>query len=624
MSRGREQFEAGQQVPGTNYVVKSLIGSGGMGSVYEVEHTTLGKVFVLKALHRHLTSRPDLVARMQNEWRALAKLNHPHIVQVTDAGQSSNGLPYYVMEHLKGETLAQLLSRRGKLPFSAVGPIVVEVLSALGAAHLTGAIHRDVKPQNIFVTEGGTVKLLDFGIAKLRDQVAKVVTAGGVSIGTPRYMAPEQAEGKPVDCRADLYAAGLVLYEGVLGKGPFAHIRDANELVMAHIGQEPERVDFVDPSISPEVADLIAHLLAKSPDARPASAKVAAAQLNALLAALPAVEQDSSEVTLGGAFDASTVGLSVEDPMEVARSVPRSAARTADSDPAPPKEPSSTLTVDPLESLPPAQEQQATTADGSSQLPSSTAPPADPKMKTLGWGTEGQLQTHLPENAQDPAQPSPARRITRTPPPISGDRTQQGGSRAPIWLLAGGATAAAFLATWWVVSWALPGGAPQAGERGDAPDLLESGVAEPSPRGGPAAGAKVSAEPRPPRDGSPEPVPARGDPVPSGRASPAEREASAVTEGSAALEKTAAPAKTAAAAQVKGAPAQPPASTPNKSEVAPAPAPQPTVRPASAPSATPQVVEKTRRSSQKADDGPTPAPWAKSDKNQPMPGSGLW
>src|SRR6188768_3082117 len=213
------QLSVGEQLSGTPYRVVEAVGSGGMGSVFEVEHAELGKRFVLKVLHHHLASRSDLVGRMRNEWRALAKLNHPSIVQVTDAGQLPSGLPYYVMEKLEGRNLGQWIAQQGRLAPAQAGAIMSDVLDALHAAHSAGAIHRDVKPQNIFVLDSGRAKLLDFGIAKLKDRAARVVTAGGVSIGTPRYMAPEQAEGKTVDGRADIYAAGLVLYEAIAGKG---------------------------------------------------------------------------------------------------------------------------------------------------------------------------------------------------------------------------------------------------------------------------------------------------------------------------------------------------------------------------------------------------------------------
>lgn len=311
MPEHADQFQKGELVPGTAYRVEELIGSGGMGRVYRVEHAELGRRFVLKALHGHLASRPDLVARLKNEWRALGKLEHPNIVQVTDAGQTERGLPFYVMEHLRGKTLGQLLMEQKRLSAREACLLVVDILAGLHAAHQTGAVHRDIKPPNIFIVEGGRAKLLDFGIAKLRDQSAKVVTAGGISIGTPRYMAPEQASGTVVDGRADIYATALVLYEMVVGKGPFSHIRDPNELVMAHIGQEPERADFREPRVPPELGDLIARWLSKSPHSRPATAEFARRELLALAESLPSehVTTVNEEVTVAGAYEASTLGV---------------------------------------------------------------------------------------------------------------------------------------------------------------------------------------------------------------------------------------------------------------------------------------------------------------------------
>ena len=313
----REAFEEGKLIPGTAYRVRGLIGRGGMGAVYEVEHAELGRTFVLKVLHGHLTSRADLVARMRNEWRALAKLNHPHIVQVTDAGQTQGGVPYFVMEHLLGQPLSTLLASEGRLGLRRACALVVDVLEGLSAAHATGAIHRDIKPPNIFVTESNRAKLLDFGIAKLRDRVAKVVTAGGVSIGTPRFMAPEQAEGGKVDGRADIYAAGLVLFECLVGKGPFFDIKDPNQLVMAHIGMEPPRADHLEARVPEELGDLIQRWLSKSPASRPQTAAHAAQELAALAKALadePELSQ-SGEATIHAAYESPTVGAPLSTPL---------------------------------------------------------------------------------------------------------------------------------------------------------------------------------------------------------------------------------------------------------------------------------------------------------------------
>ena len=260
------EFQDGELVPGTRYRVTRLIGAGGMGRVYEVEHVELGKRFVLKALQRELSRREDLVARLRNEWRALARLEHPNIVNVTDAGTSDNGVPFYVMERLEGETLAAVLHRyRRLLPQPALA-IAAGILEGLHAAHQIGVVHRDVKPPNIFLTAPTSVKILDFGIAKIRD-AKDVITARGLAVGTPRYMSPEQAQGTAVDARSDIYATGLMLFEMVSGVGPFDDARDHNELLLAHLGRKAPLLSSVS-VVAPELDAIVAGMLAKDPRER--------------------------------------------------------------------------------------------------------------------------------------------------------------------------------------------------------------------------------------------------------------------------------------------------------------------------------------------------------------------
>ncbi|MCL4749005.1 MAG: protein kinase [Myxococcales bacterium] len=297
------EFADGQIVPGTRYRVLGHLGSGGMGSVYLVEHTELGKPFVLKALFRELASRKDLVARLRQEWRALARLNHANIVNVTDAGTSDNGVPFYVMERVEGETLADLLKREHALGIPRALGLAAAVLDGLSAAHEISIVHRDVKPPNIFVVTGGGVKILDFGIAKLADQSAEVITARGVAIGTPRYMSPEQAKGQAVDARADLYAVGLVLFEAIAGEGPFDDARDANELLLAHLSKPVPKLSSFHRGVSPELDQIVSGLLAKDPAARPSSAKQVAASLRALLKRAARVPSTSSVTPEAGYQD---------------------------------------------------------------------------------------------------------------------------------------------------------------------------------------------------------------------------------------------------------------------------------------------------------------------------------
>lgn len=274
------EFQDGEIVPGTRYRVERLIGVGGMGSVYEVEHVELGKRFVLKALLRELARRDDLVARLRNEWRALGRLEHPSIVNVTDAGTSTNGVPFYVMERLEGQTLASRLRSGEPLYAPDALRIAAAVLEGLSAAHEIGVIHRDVKPQNVFLVRGGVPKLLDFGVAKIADP-SGVITARGIAIGTPRYMSPEQARGDALDGRSDIYAAGLILFEMIAGRGPFDDTRDANELLLAHITREAPRLSTF-AVVAPELDALVASMLEKDPRARPENARSLAAALRRL------------------------------------------------------------------------------------------------------------------------------------------------------------------------------------------------------------------------------------------------------------------------------------------------------------------------------------------------------
>ena len=272
------EFQDGEVIAGTRYRVLRLIGVGGMGSVYEVEHIELGKRFVLKALLRELSRREDLVQRLRNEWRALARLQHASIVNVTDAGTSGGGVPFYVMERLDGDTLAAFLRQKRRLHVLDAVNIAAAVLEALSAAHEIGIIHRDVKPANVFIVNGGGVKLLDFGIAKIAD-VTSVVTARGLAVGTPRYMSPEQARGESVDGRSDVYASALILFEMIAGVGPFDDLRDANELLLAHMAREAPPLSSLVSGVSPELERILADMLAKDCRQRPAHARDAAEQL---------------------------------------------------------------------------------------------------------------------------------------------------------------------------------------------------------------------------------------------------------------------------------------------------------------------------------------------------------
>ena len=217
------------QVLGEKYLVRGFLGRGGMGVVLDVEHISLGKRFALKLLHAERGRDPQAIARFEHEARTIGALGHANICDVYDFGQLEDGRPFLVLEKLDGESLAERLAREKMLPPSKALWVMLQVLSALEAAHERGIVHRDVKPPNVFVSKAGgraeIVKLLDFGVSK--DTLSKTgealdLTASAVIIGTPAYMAPEQARGETTnDPRIDLYACGVMLYEMLCGQRPF-------------------------------------------------------------------------------------------------------------------------------------------------------------------------------------------------------------------------------------------------------------------------------------------------------------------------------------------------------------------------------------------------------------------
>lgn len=278
-------YQPGEQVPGTVYKILRLIGAGGMGTVYDVEDTTIAKRYVLKTLHPKLGAREDLVRRIRQEARTLAKLHHPNIVEVITAGVTADELrlPYYLMERLSGQSLRLILEKKGQLDLPHAYHIGIDLLDALDHAHDKGVIHRDVKPDNIFLHRtmvGITVtKLLDFGIVSMLD--SGIGETAGRFLGTLRYAAPEQLRGEKPTAKTDVYSAGLVLYEIVAGRGPFDDEGDSHRVAAAHMHKFP-----LPPSqyaaVPRELDVLLMSALAKNPDARPRDAFSFAASLRNL------------------------------------------------------------------------------------------------------------------------------------------------------------------------------------------------------------------------------------------------------------------------------------------------------------------------------------------------------
>jgi eukaryotic-like serine/threonine-protein kinase len=205
------------------YEISSVIGEGGMGVVYSARHRLLGKRFALKALRKDLATDREIAARFMQEARTAASISHPGLVEITDFGTLATGQPFFVMELLEGQSLAQLVRRGGPVPAARAIEIVRQISNALGAAHERSIVHRDLKPDNIHVSPGAAgrdhVTIVDFGLAKVIG--ASRLTRAGMVFGTPHYMSPEQAQGDPTDHRADIYALGVVMYEMFTGRVPF-------------------------------------------------------------------------------------------------------------------------------------------------------------------------------------------------------------------------------------------------------------------------------------------------------------------------------------------------------------------------------------------------------------------
>ena len=271
------------------YRVARLLGIGGMGRVYKGVHPTIGSRVAIKVLSRECSDRRELVERFFSEAKAVNLIRHESIVNVLDLATLPDGRPYIIMEYLDGAPLASIVehsvTHRKPMPLGGLARLAVEVLDALGAAHAKGIVHRDLKPDNIFVTPSGRPKVLDFGIAKLSDVGASATRTGSL-LGTPHYMSPEQAAGKPVDHRADIYAIGVILFECATGQKPF-QADSLFDLLRQHVEAPPPSPRVLRPDLSIGFEGLILTALAKSPDERFASAQAMSMALQHATAELP-------------------------------------------------------------------------------------------------------------------------------------------------------------------------------------------------------------------------------------------------------------------------------------------------------------------------------------------------
>ena len=265
-----EDIEAGEdpllgRLLGDSYQVVRLVGEGGMGRVYEARHLRLrDRRFAVKVLHSEFARQPEIVARFQREAESASIIGHPNVCDVYDVHKTSDGVPYLIGEFLEGEELGAYLKRKGRMDVASACNVARQVCRALAAAHERGIVHRDMKPENVFLANQGAssiVKVLDFGISKAGQRDTRL-TETGMIMGTPSYMAPEQARGEKVDLRVDVYAIGALLYQMLTGERPFDLPEPAATLTMV-LTQEPRRPRSLVPSIPDALELVIQHAMAK-------------------------------------------------------------------------------------------------------------------------------------------------------------------------------------------------------------------------------------------------------------------------------------------------------------------------------------------------------------------------
>ncbi|ANB07441.1 serine/threonine protein kinase [Streptomyces ambofaciens] len=265
---------AGRALAGGRYQLRDLLGEGGMASVHLAYDSVLDRQVAIKTLHTELGREQAFRERFRREAQAVAKLTHTNIVSVFDTGEDDLGgltTPYIVMEYVEGRPLGSVLDedvrQQGAMPADKALKITADVLAALEISHEMGLVHRDIKPGNVMMTKRGVVKVMDFGIARAMQSGVTSMTQTGMVVGTPQYLSPEQALGRGVDARSDLYSVGIMLFQLVTGRLPF----DADSplaIAYAHVQEEPVAPSSVNRALPPAVDALVSRALKKNPNER--------------------------------------------------------------------------------------------------------------------------------------------------------------------------------------------------------------------------------------------------------------------------------------------------------------------------------------------------------------------
>ncbi|MEU2435065.1 protein kinase [Streptomyces rubradiris] len=319
---------AGQALAQGRYQLRDLLGEGGMASVHLAHDTVLDRPVAIKTLHTELGREQAFRERFRREAQAVAKLTHTNIVSVFDTGEDElNGMatPYIVMEYVEGRPLGSVLEedirQYGAMPADKALKVTADVLAALEISHEMGLVHRDIKPGNVMTTKRGVVKVMDFGIARAMQSGVTSMTQTGMVVGTPQYLSPEQALGRGVDARSDLYSVGIMLFQLVTGRLPF----DADSplaIAYAHVQEEPVAPSSVNRALPPAVDALVARALKKNPNERFPTAEAMRAEClrvaASLQAATPSIVPDAGPRQSG-----SGVGAAVFPPVDRAASAPQ-------------------------------------------------------------------------------------------------------------------------------------------------------------------------------------------------------------------------------------------------------------------------------------------------------------
>ncbi|MFF7849122.1 protein kinase [Streptomyces sp. NPDC007910] len=316
---GAQGRYAGGSVAGGRYQLRDLLGEGGMASVYLAYDTALDRQVAIKTLHTELGREQSFRERFRREAQAVAKLSHTNIVSVFDTGEDTlDGavMPYIVMEYVEGQPLGAVLAsdvrQYGAMPADKALKVTADVLAALDVSHEMGLVHRDIKPGNVMTTKRGVVKVMDFGIARAMQSGVTSMTQTGMVVGTPQYLSPEQALGRAVDARSDLYSVGIMLFQLLTGRLPF----DADSplaIAYAHVQEEPVAPSSVNRSVTPAMDALVARALRKNPNERFPSA---AAMRDECLRVLSAGQTGAPVIVAGGPVSSgSGVGSAVFPPV---------------------------------------------------------------------------------------------------------------------------------------------------------------------------------------------------------------------------------------------------------------------------------------------------------------------